>query len=286
MIGPDRLGRITAEATVPEQVISYVGAVAGSRAKLFGACIGYLSEEHRVLIGYPLHDPEDAGAMAASVAELLGSPGPDRITVIGPARPPQAPAQAVSSLDCYYLLPVPPPAPGQKLRNMLRRAERELTVEGGRVLAQAHLNLVDRYLAERRLPAGTRHIFGRLSAYIEACETSLIVSARRADGRLAAFAVGEFGSLHTAFFMFSFRDPQAAVPGSADLLLKALLEEAARRGQIRMNLGLGVNPGIRRFKEKWGAGRCLPYVETSWETGSAGFFARLFRGRKAEPGSG
>ncbi len=55
---------------------------------------------------------------------------------------------------------------------------------------------------------------------------------------------------------------------------------------IRMNLGLGVNPGIRRFKEKWGAGRCLPYVETSWETGSAGFFARLFRGRKAEPGSG
>jgi hypothetical protein len=276
MIGPDRLSRITAEAAVPEQVISYVAAVAGSRAKLFGTCVGYLSEERRVLIGYPLHDPEDAGAMAAAVAELLRGPGPGRITLIGPARPPQAPAQAVSSSDYYYLLPVPPPAPGQKLRNMLRRAERELSVESGRLFGKDHAALVDRYLAERPLATGTRHIFSRLSAYIEASETSLIVSARSADGRLAAFSVGEFGSLHTAFFMFSFRDPQAAVPGSADLLLAALLAEADRRGQSRMNLGLGVNPGIRHFKSKWGAETLLPYVETSWEIPAIGFFARLF----------
>jgi hypothetical protein len=282
MIGPDRLARVTAEACVPEQVISYVAAVAGSRPKLFGECVGYLSEEQRVLIGYPRHDPEDAQAMAAAVAALLRSPGPDRVTVIGPARPPQAPAQAVSTEDRYYLLPVPPPAPGQKLRNMLRRAGRELTVEGGRVLAPAHLNLVGRYLAERRLAAGTRQIFGRLADYIQASDTSLVVSARHADGRLAAFAVGEYGSLHTAFFMFSFRNPEAAVPGSADLLLKELLDEAHRRGQIRMNLGLGVNPGIRRFKEKWGAGRFLPYVETSWESG-AGVFARLFGMPKGRP---
>ncbi|MBI5895880.1 MAG: translation initiation factor IF-2, partial [Desulfobacterales bacterium] len=84
------------------------------------------------------------------------------------------------------------------------------------------------------------------------------------------------GSLHTAFFMFSFRDPQAAVPGSADLLLGALLDEANQRGQIRMNLGLGIDEGIRRFKEKWGAERFLPYVETSWETRSPGLLARLF----------
>jgi hypothetical protein len=276
MIGPDRLSRITAEAAVPEQVISYVGAVAGAHPKLFGACIGYLSEAQQVLIGYPLHDPEDAGAMAAAVAELLRGPGPDRIAVIGPTRPPQAPARAVSRADCYYLLPVPPPALGQKLRNMLRRAGRELSVESGRLFGKDHAALVGRYLAERTLATGTRQIFGRLSAYIEASDTSLIVSARRADGRLAAFAVGEFGSLHTAFFMFSFRDPQAAVPGSADLLLAALLDEANQRGQTRMNLGLGIDAGIRRFKQKWGAERILPYVETSWRTRPPGLLARLF----------
>jgi hypothetical protein len=279
MIGPDRFGRITAEAAVPEQVIAYVGAVAGSRPKLFGACVGYLSEEQRVLIGYPLHDPTDEGAMASAVAELLRCPGPDRITVIGPARPPQAPARAVSSEDRYHLLAVPPVAPGQKLGNLLRRAERELAVEAGRVLTQAHIRLVGRYLTERPLAAGTRRIFGRLSDYIQASDTSLIVSARRADGRLAAFAVGEYGSLHTAFFMFCFRDPQAAVPGSADRLLKALLDEAGRRGQICMNLGLGVNAGIGHFKAKWGAGRFLPYVETHWDVSAPGLFGRLFKMR-------
>ena len=54
----------------------------------------------------------------------------------------------------------------------------------------------------------------------------------------AAFAVGEFGSRHTAFYMFSFRDPDLAPPGAADLLLARLLEEAGGRGQALLNLGL------------------------------------------------
>lgn len=276
MIGPDRLGRITAEASVPEQVTGYVQAISDSRPERFGACVGYLSAENRVLVGYPLPDPADEAAMAEAVAQLLQRPGPGRVTVIGPARPPQAPAGAVSISDDYYGLPIPPPVPGQKLRNLLRRAERELAVNGGGQLEEDHRALVGRYLRERSLSAGTRYIFGRLAAYLEASPTSLLVSARRADGRLAAFSVGEFGSLHTAFFMFSFRDPEAAVPGSADLLLGALLDEAGRRGQTRMNLGLGVNAGIRRFKEKWGADIFLPYVETSWEIRPAGLLSRLF----------
>ncbi len=277
MTGPDRLARITAEASVPEQVTQYVQAASGARPELFGACVGYLSGENRVLVGYPLTGPADQAAMAAAVAQMLQRPGPGRVIVIGPARPPQAPADVVSISDHYYGLPIPPPAPGQKLRNMLRRAQRELTVDSGGNLEKDHRALVDRYLRERPLPAGTRHIFGRLAAYLEASATSLLVSARRMDGRLAAFSVGEFGSLHTAFFMFSFRDREAAVPGSADLLLGALLDEGRRRGQARMNLGLGVNAGIRRFKAKWGADVFLPYVETSWEIRPAGLLARLFR---------
>jgi GNAT superfamily N-acetyltransferase len=276
VIGPDRLAGFMAEACVPEQVIKYVCAVAGSHPKRFGMCVAYLYAESRVLVGYPLHAPADAAAMNASLADMLRVPGPERITVIGPARPAQAPARATSSEDHYYALPIPPPNPSQKLRNMLRRAGREVTLAHGRGLTPDHRTLVERYLAERHLPMGTRHIFRNIGAYLEACPTSLVVSARRDDGRLAGFSVGEYGSLHTALFMFSFRDPEAAVPGCADLLLKELLDEAARRGQIRMNLGLGVSPGIRRFKEKWGAERFLPYVETTWEGGPAGFFARLF----------
>jgi hypothetical protein len=87
--------------------------------------------------------------------------------------------------------------------------------------------------------------------------------------------VGEYASLHTAFFMFCFRDPDVAPPGSADRLFSMLLEEAVRRGHTRMNLGLAVNEGISFFKSKWGAQLFLPCIETEWEIQTPGVMSRL-----------
>jgi hypothetical protein len=275
MIGPDRLARVTAGAVVAEQIVDYVCAVAGSRPMMIGACVGYESEGTLVLVGYPLHDPRDEKAMAAAVQEALRIPGLRRITVIGPARPPQAPEKIETSEDSYFELPVPAPAPDAKLRNLLRRASREVRLVSGRRFENEHADLVQRYLGERPLAAGTRQIFRQLQSYIDASVGSLIVSARRKDGRLVAFSVGEFGSFSTAFFMFCFRDPDIAPPGSSDLTLSGLLNEALQRGQSRMNLGLGVSEGIRFFKRKWGAEAFLPYVETSWKPASPGLRSRL-----------
>jgi hypothetical protein len=263
MIGPDRFSRVTAEARVPEQVVSYVCAVAEARPRRLGACIGYESPERLLLVGYPLHDPLDEAAMADAVAEALGTPGLRRITVIGPARPPQAPAACEAIKDAYHGLALPAPAPRPKLASLLRRAGRELVLEFGRSLGAEHRAIIGRYLEAGGLAHGTRKIFGELPRYLEASGGSLVASARRRAGDLAAFGVGEYSALETAFFMFCFRDPSAP-PGSSDLVLAGLLEQAERRGQARMNLGLGVNAGIRFFKRKWGAEAELPYVEVSW----------------------
>jgi hypothetical protein len=277
MIGPDRLAWVTAAAAVPEQVVAYVAAVAGSRPMMIADCVGYAAGGTLVLVGYPLHDPLDAKAMAVAVDQALQRPGLERITVIGPTRPPQAPLAAVVAQDRYYALPVPPPPLGSKLRSLLGRAGRELAIDRGRRLESDHTALVQRYLDERRLAAGTRRIFGQLPRYIEASAGSRVVSGRLADGRLAAFAVGEFAALTTAFFMFCFRDPQLAPPGSADLVLSGLLEEAGRLGQTRMNLGLGVNAGIGFFKRKWGAEPFLPCVEAGWEVKPQGLVSKRRR---------
>jgi hypothetical protein len=275
MTAPGFRGNVAAEAVVPEQVPPYVCAVAGSTPREIGACLGYAQGDELLLVGYPLHDPRDTAAMAAAVDEALKTAGLRRLTVLGPVRPPQAPRSTPAEEDDYYSLPVPPPAPGQKLRNLLRRAGRELAVESGRACSPEHLALVRSYLDGRTLAAGTRHIFEQLPDYLAASDGSLIVSARRADGGLAAFAVGEFASRHTAFFMFSFRNADLAPPGSADLLLAELIEQARARGQTRMNLGLGVNAGICFFKRKWGAEPFLPYVAVSWQVGHPGLLERL-----------
>jgi hypothetical protein len=265
VIGPDRLTRVTAKAVVPEQVVPYVTAVGGGRPRWFGACVGYLTEDHAVVVGYPVHDPLDRSAMEEAVGQAVASPEVRRITFLGPARPPQAPPHVNCVEDGYYgvILPVRPPR--QKLRNLLRRAQRELKIDRGRDLTPDHDAMVKQYLDGRSLAPGTRRIYSRLHRYLEASPGSLIFSARHGDGRLAAFAIGEFSALSSAFFMFCFRDPWSAPPGSADLVLSALIGEAQDRGQERVNLGLGIHPGIRSFKEKWGAELLFPYVEVTWE---------------------
>jgi hypothetical protein len=280
MIVPGQFAGVTAQAQTPEQVIPYVCAVSELKPRMLGPCVGYEREGEVVLVGYPLHDPKDAGAMAEAVSLALRLPGLRRITFIGPARPPQAPESAAIEEDGYYSLPVPAPAPGQKTRNLLRRAGRELTVERGGSWGEEHTALVRRYLNGRLLPAGIRHIYKRLPRYLAESSSSLLVSARLADGRLAAFSVGEYAGLAMAFYMFSFRDPGIAPPGATDLLLSQLLEAASERGHTKMNLGLSINEGISFFKRKWGAVPFLPYVQATWETASPGIstvLASLFR---------
>ncbi|WP_300686979.1 TraB/GumN family protein, partial [uncultured Bilophila sp.] len=56
-------------------------------------------------------------------------------------------------------------------------------------------------------------------------------------------------------------------PHAADLLFARMLEAARREGKGYIHLGLGVNEGIRRFKEKWGGRPALPYVMAGWREG-------------------
>jgi len=224
------------------------------------------------LIGYPLHDPLDAKAVDEAVEEAGRLPAlakGGRLTVLAAARPKAAPPDADCSEDDWWGLDLPlvfpPGRAGQKLRHMLHRAEEAVVVEQSQGSFDAtHQALVDTQIRSRPLAPGTRFIYSRLPQYLAASPHAVLFSAyRRESGALTACAIGEYASLHTAFYLFAFREPDAPF-GAADLLLKALLSEAEARGHTRCNLGLGVNSGISFFKRKWQAGITLPYREYRW----------------------
>ncbi len=275
MIGPDRLQRVTALAVVPEQVLPYVQSVSRATAEMFGDCVGYETGNELVLVGYPLDDPNDAHAVAQSVDIALQAGRFARITLLSATPARQVPPDTAGVQDIYHAVPVPCPPPKQKLRNLLRSAGKKIRLEPGRETTGEHHDLIQRFIRERDLDQGTRYIFERLPEYVRASPTSLVLSARDARDRLAGFVVGEYASLSTAFYMFAFRDTELAPPGCMDLALSGLLEEAHKRGQIRMNLGLGINPGIGFFKGKWGAVPFLTYSEVAWAPCSKGWLERL-----------
>ena len=60
------------------------------------------------------------------------------------------------------------------------------------------------------------------------------------------------GSASYAFYLFNIRSPKVNVPGASDLLFHEMVRLAQAEGKKALNLGLGIHPGVRRFKEKWG----------------------------------
>lgn len=55
------------------------------------------------------------------------------------------------------------------------------------------------------------------------------------------------------------------MPAAPDLLLARLITLAQGAGKRYLNLGLDINPGVRGFKEKWGAVPFLAHVACTWE---------------------
>ncbi|MBO4300808.1 MAG: radical SAM protein, partial [Desulfovibrio sp.] len=263
---------VTAQAYVMEQVVGYVTSVGTLRPVQRASCLAYEDESRCVLVAYPPeYDPslppstsgEDVTALQAAVKEALCRTHCDSVTVLAPVRPDCAPQGAAVHRDAYAFLPLPLPEPSGKLRNMLRRAGREcrISVEA---FGEEHEGLLRDFCRRHALDEATRSLYASIGRYLASCPEAVLFSARaRDDARLLALAVGEYASLTTAFYMFAAR-AAGCPPGIADALLRALADEAERRGHVQLNLGLGINDGVRRFKQKWGQARLLPYVETSW----------------------
>lgn len=274
MVGTPRLhlAEITRGALTPDQLLPYVRTVSRLESLVCGGCALHHGGGHAVLVAYPPGQPEDMAAVDAAVAEALALPGLEHITVIAAGRPPAAPEDAVCSRDAYWSLPLPllhpPGRPGQKTRNLVRRASRELSLEqagGATAWTDEHKALAEAFIEKKgsALDEGSVLIFRRLGDYLAEAPEARLFSARDATGRLAACAIGDYSSFSTAFYMFAFRRPDAP-PGTADALVAALAAEGAARGHALLNLGLGMGAGVSFFKKKWGATPFLPCVETSW----------------------
>ena len=77
---------------------------------------------------------------------------------------------------------------------------------------------------------------------------------------LVAFDVAEFKPKEYCFYMFNFSSDARYVPGASDLLLSEVIQQAKTEEKKYINLGLGINPGVTFFKEKWGGVAFLPYA--------------------------
>jgi hypothetical protein len=143
---------------------------------------------------------------------------------------------------------------------MLKRADRELSVERGNTLDEEHRKMVEEFLKTHPVDEATGFIFQRIGHYLSSSETAWTFDARTERGELVAFDVAEFKPKDYALYMFNFGSDARYVPGASDLLLSKVIQQAKTEKKKYINLGLGINRGVTFFKKKWGGVPFLPHT--------------------------
>ncbi len=251
---------IESHAYVPEHIPAYVTAISQTEPFLFGDFLVYSKKNLSIFIGYPLKEPFDEKRMGRALEDAIKRFKPETVSLVAPSISPPFKDRVHPASDHYYRLDLSSISISQKLRNMLKRARRELSVEKSKLWDEDYRRTVEEFLKARPVDEETRFIFQRIDGYLSASKTAWIFDARTTRGELVAFDVAEFKPKDCALYMFNFTSHARYVPGASDLLLFEVVQQAKAEGKKYINLGLGINRGVTFFKEKWGGVAFLPYA--------------------------
>jgi len=242
-------------AYIPEHVPEYVQAVSHGEPFIHEGHLCFVCGRHLIFVGYPLPadhagDPEE---LCESACRRFR---PRTVSILAPEITALA-GHEVPAEDSYYGLALPYGPLKPDIAYMIRRAGRELRVVQGE-FGRDHARLIERFLEARNTTAGHREIFAAIPRYLSESTGARLLEARK--GReLTAFDIVDTAAAHYLFYMFNFRSITSYVPGASDLLFSEMIRLAEQEGKTSVNLGLGINEGVRRFKEKWGGRPFLPY---------------------------
>jgi hypothetical protein len=259
MITASQQDYIEEHAYIPEHMVHYVTAISQAEPFLLGSYLTYSRKDLLIFIGYPLKEDFEEKKMEKTLDEARRRFKPKEISLTAPKIPSSIAKSTRSPSDYYYKLDLSTLSISQKLRNMLKRAGRDLVVERVRELDKEHHQMVNEFFNTHRVDEATQFIMKRIPEYLSSAPSVWVFSARERGGALVAFDIAEFGARQYAIYMFNFTSRSHYVPGASDLLLSEVIKFAKEKNKKFINLGLGINTGVTFFKKKWGGFPLYPY---------------------------
>jgi hypothetical protein len=251
---------IEEHAYVPEHISHYVTPISQTEPYLFGDFLAYAKKGHLILVGYPLKEPFEEKRLGRALEGVVKRFKPESVSLTAPSVPSSLRDCSHFPSDHYYRLDLSSISISQKMRNMLKRAGRELSVETNQKFNEEHRKMIVEFLKAHPVDEATGFIFNRINEYLSSSPTAWIFDARNKRDELVAFDVAEFTPKDYALYMFNFGSDARYVPGASDLLLSKVIQQSKTEKKRYINLGLGINRGVTFFKKKWGGMPFLPYT--------------------------
>ena len=260
MLTPEQETCILTHAYVPEHIVVLMTSLSGGEPFLIDDYFCCYKDDWVILVGYPLQHEFVFDKFEAVLEKVKEKFRPGRISLIAPKLPRRLAARCRDKdSDTYYTLNTRHPAIGSAVKRNLRKAGRQLTVERAVHMGGAHHQLMQEFIARVSPPLRVRELFFKMPQYVASAGHAIALNAWDSKQTLAAFYVVDLAARNFSNYIVGCYSKKNYVLGASDLLLSELIKLSAEHGKGYIHLGLGVNSGIRRFKEKWGARPTLSY---------------------------
>ncbi|SDB22411.1 Uncharacterized conserved protein YbaP, TraB family [Desulfonatronum thiosulfatophilum] len=265
-LSPDQYEMLLEEASVPEHSIHYMKAVSGGRPFLLNDYLFLHAEDWLLAVGYPVrrkdNSPETTEIFDQALREARRATGATSCWAICPALPERLHLYRTNQ-DQYYVLPADSPIP-PRLSRLAEQAAARLTVDRGTAFTAAHRRLWAEFTGRVALPPSVHELYARTESVLPQCPDLFLLNAWDDQGNLAACLLLDVSPKRFLNYLLGAHSRLNYTPYASDLLFREMIRIARDGDKDYLHLGLGVNPGIRRFKEKWGAVAKTPYEMAEW----------------------
>lgn len=251
---------ILRRAYVPEHSIGLMTRVSGGEPFLHEDYFCCRKRDWLIVVGYPLERHFALREFEASLELIRERFRPASLSLIAPVIPPSL-ARLCNEWqsDSYYTLNLGDWRMKSGLKRSINRAQRDLFIERGNRMETSHVRLAKEFIERVRPAPRVRELLLRMPQYVGHARGAVMLNALDRSGKLAAFFVVDLAAEDYATYVIGCHSKKIYIPGASDALTHALIRMSREEKKRYIHLGLGVNEGIRRFKEKWGGIPSHPY---------------------------
>ena len=259
MLTPEEEAYIFSKAYVPEHVLNLMVSISKGEPFLKEDHLVFVKDNWLILVGYPLEENFSQERCERILKQTVETFRPEYLWFVGPEIPPSFEGSCKErQTDQYYKFDLNQTQLKPSLQRVAEKASKELIVERGHSISKEHEGLISELLKREKLPPRLRELYRAMPDYVALSSTACVLNARDMKGKLCAFFVVELGAKNFSTYVLGTHSKKHYVSHASDLLFLEMIKLTRENGKETINLGLGVNEGIRRFKEKWGG---IPFLK-------------------------
>ncbi len=256
---------ILTRAYVPEHIVTLMALLSKGEPFLIEDHLVLAKDTWLIFVGYPFDRMFSQERCEKIVKQVLERFRPESLRFIGPEIPLfLTDSCSERQTDRYYRFDIEQARVKNSLRRVAEKASQELDVERANAFSKEHEILISELLKREKLRPRVRELYHLMPDYFSRSSSACVLNAWNKERRLSAFYILELGARNFTTYLIGTHSKKNYVPHASDLLFLKMIELTREQGKSEINLGLGVNEGIRRFKEKWGGVPFLNYEECEY----------------------